>query len=283
MSKFVYAFLFLTVLLFSKNQLNLGYYDNSFQGMSKEGVMIANNIYMNEIVKDLNYSLNSKVYDDILDMVKDAENKKLDYFTATGLDFVMHFDINLLSDGFTQGYEDGSKEVFIIVVLKNSSIKSVSDLYKKKIAVQKNDVIAQLYIENKVFEKHHKTSAHFHFYPTKQRALLKLFFGKVDAAVVSNKTFELITELNPQIGKKTKILETTNIAAKNFGFLHKSLDPKSRKIIITKVQALHKTVRGKQILAIFKTDAVVKSKLQDLKIFKKIYKKNTEIKLKKGN
>lgn len=278
MKKIVFVLIFSSLLLFSDNKLNIGYYTNSFNEVSKEGLMIANNMYMNELTTDLNYTVKSYLYEDFNKMAKDINANKLDYITASGLDFVMYFDMSKLTNGFRQGYLDGSKEVFIILVLKDSTINKVSELYGKKIAIQKNDTIAKLYVENKILEKHNKLNVIFDLYPTKQRALLKLFFGKVDAAIITNKSFELITELNPQIGKKVKVIETTNITAKNFGFLHKSLSEKSRILINEQVRSLHKTTRGKQILNIFKTDSIVESKLEDLQIINEIYKKNIELK-----
>jgi ABC-type phosphate/phosphonate transport system substrate-binding protein len=280
MNKIVLILVFSSLLLFSDNKLNIGYYKNSFHGMSKEGVMIANNVYMNELVNDINHTSKSKIYDDINEVVNDINTNELDYIVTSGLDFVMYFDLNKLIDGFMQGYEDGSKEVFIIIVLENSTMKNVSDLYKKKISVQKNDLITKLYVENKILEKYKKLDVNFELYPTKQRALLKLFFGKVDAAIITNKSFELISELNPQIGKKVRVLEVTNIEAKNFGFFNKSLNEESRTLINKQVKSLHETTRGKQILNIFKTDSIVESKLVDLKIIDEIYKNN--MRLKKG-
>ena len=283
MNKIIFCLLFSPLVLFSNNELHIGYYTNSFTDVSKEGLLIANNMYMNELINDINYTVKSKIYEDFNEISKDINSNKLDYITASGLDFVRYFDMDKLTDGFRQGYLDGSKEMFIIIVSQNSTIKNVSDLYNKKIAMQKNDLIAQLYVENKILEKYKKLNVFFDLYPTKQRALLKLFFGKVDAAIITNKSFELLRELNPQIGKKVRVLKKTNIIAKSFGFLSKSLNEKSRILINQQVQSLHKTIRGKQILNIFKTDSIVDSKVEDLNIIKKIYKKNIELKKRKVN
>ena len=50
------------------------------------------------------------------------------YCISITLVFVKYFDLSLLTDGFGQGFMNGQKETFIVLVQKSSGIKKLEDL-----------------------------------------------------------------------------------------------------------------------------------------------------------
>lgn len=85
--------------------------------------------------------------------------------------------------------------------------------------------------------------------------VLPLFFGKTDACVVDSLNYELLKELNPQLGKLKAIARTEPIFE---GLLAMPTDPHPyRREIIESVHELHRLPSGEQILTIFKVGPMV--------------------------
>ena len=106
---------------------------------------------------------------------------------------------------------------------------------------------------------------------TNYKALLDLFFHKVDAAIIMKKTFRYAAELNPQIAHTLYIAQMTPYCAGNFGFFTKAVDPQFAHYIKNLGLNLNDTKKGKQVLDIFRADAVIETKISDLKPIEKLY------------
>lgn len=277
MRNIIFLLFFLFIALEAK-EFHIGFYSPSVSDFSKSDLLIATSVYINEVGKDEGYTANPKIYENIDEMVEDLTQGKLDYITASGLDFVKHFDMSLLTDGFIKGYKDGSADTLVILVSKGSSIKSVEDLYNKRVAFKENDSLAQLYITNRILKKYADDRVVYEKQPTRQRALLKLFFGKVDAAVTTSKTFSLLSELNPQISKKVHILQDSKLFADNFGLMSRSTDLELVKFVVEGAKKLHTHTRGKQLLTLYKTERIVDSKIEDLRPIQTIYEETEALK-----
>lgn len=272
--------LFLSLLIDAK-EFRIGYYSKSLSDLSKQDLVIATNVYIQEIAQEIDTEVQSTFYDNSQEMCKDLAKGKLEFLSAPGLDFVKYADTKYLSNGFMEGYLDGSKETFIVLVSKNSEIKSIADLYDKQIAIQESDELIRLYFENEFLKKSLQMKVTYIPSATRQRAMLKLFFGKVDAAVITNKSFELFAELNPQIRKKLKLLKETTLVATNFGFLSNHVSKKERLYYNNMAKNLRSTVRGKQLLALYKTEILVDAKVEELEPIRAIYTENIQLKKRK--
>ena len=94
---------------------------------------------------------------------------------------------------------------------------------------------------------------------------------------MTNKTFEFAKELNPQIGKKLKVLHKTDLQATVFGFLRKSLKEETKEKMLQIAKDVHKSTKGKQLLTIYKAERIVDSKLEGLKPFDMLYKQTLKL------
>jgi len=196
---------------------------------------------------------------------------KIDFAITYGLEFVKYFDKSNLVDGFSGGTKNPTDENLIIVVHKDSTKEYLQSLKKPIIAIKRND-ISELYIKYMLLKDN--TNKEIRFINTKKsnRALLKLFFKEADAAVVTQKTFNFANELNPQIGKKLKVIEHSNVPASSFGFFRKGFNEELRKKVLALGFAINDSTRGRQILTIFRNDRIVESKLNDITPIEELYK-----------
>ena len=251
----------------------IGYDTSASSAVSKKDMTIASDVWLTQIASDVDLHPITKMYDDPAEMAQDVADGKLDYIAASGFTFVKYFDLSLLQDGFTQGFLNGKEEKFVFVVRKESDIKSVADISTQKIAMQEDDSVIKLYLKDKIKKS---DRVNIELFKSRQRALLKLFFGKAEVAVSTNRSFALAAELNPQIGKKLKILEVTQLQATPFGFLRKGADESMKRTLLHSVKKVHETPKGKQLLTLYKAEIIVDSKLEDLGQFQKLYNNNNK-------
>jgi len=271
MSIKLFFLFFLFTSLQASNFIRVGYDLGSANTLSKKDMTLASDIWITEIASDIGFKAVTTAYEDPAEMAKDFMQGNLDYIASSGFIFVKYFNLSLLEDGFSQGYLNGEKETFIFLVNKKSNIKRLQDITTQQIAIQRDDKIISLYLQNRT--KDEKT-LNIQGYKTRQRALLKLFFGKVEVAVSTNKSFDLAIELNPQIGKEIKVLHTTGLQATAFGFFSKSFNEESKQKLLNTTKNIHKTPKGRQLLTLYKTEIITTSKIEELKPFKELYEKN---------
>ncbi|MEZ4483394.1 MAG: PhnD/SsuA/transferrin family substrate-binding protein [Syntrophotaleaceae bacterium] len=97
------------------------------------------------------------------------------------------------------------------------------------------------------------------YYTDPMPALLPVFFGKKDAALLDSAKFELMAELNPQLKQSLQLLATsaplTNavICLKQTGWT----EERFRQDVTQAMRELHLTPAGLQILMLFKVQQLV--------------------------
>jgi len=248
-------------------RFNVAYMTNSMSNYSKKDLKIAMNIWLKDISKKAGYDANMFFYDDPNDAVIDLKNNKIDYVSAFPLVFVKYFDLSLLDNAFSGGPENMKNTIFVI--LSNIKINKFKDLNNPKIGIQVNDEIMHMYIKLKL----NNNNINIKEYSKRSKIVLDLFFNKIDLAIVPLRNFILAKELNPQISRKVKILERTNINATNFSFYRKSLHKDIQKDIYKEAKKIYSSKKGKQMMLIYKADKIIETKLKDLKPVKELYDK----------
>ena len=257
--------------------MNIGYSSISMKHISKKDMIISMQVWVDEMIATSTHTASFKFYDDINKISDDFNSDKLDYVIAYGLEFVKYFDKSKLVDGFSGGMQKRSDENLIAVISNNTTLEKIKEIKKPTVAIQKGDDISELYTQNKILK-----NKRIIFLETDKRndALLKLFFNKADMAIVLKKTYDFAKELNPQIGKRLKVVDYSDIPAGSFGYFRKGFDPKLRDEIKELAFKLTKDERGKQIFILFQTDALVEIGVKDLEPIEKLYKKSIQLKVK---
>jgi len=87
--------------------------------------------------------------------------------------------------------------------------------------------------------------------------VLPVFFGQVDACVVTRKVFSLSQELNPQLGTDLRVLETSPPYVTHLTCFHAEIDPLLKAQCVRALEGLSNTVAGPQLMNIFQSDRVV--------------------------
>ena len=263
----------------------MGYHMPSLNNVSAKDVKISLNFWAKELGAKTGMRLENYFYKSITKLKHDFEAGKIDSVNASLPLIASYFDIDMLKNGFRpviEGQENGME--MVLLVQSKSKYRSLKDLRHKRILRLSSNDLEKLYLDTILQKKFHADARDFFrktFYVKHyNKAIMKLFFKKADVALVSRQAFDLAAELNPQIAKKLKILYTFSTQVNNGSFFRKDYPIEYISNYQKIAFQLNQSIRGKQILQVFKCDKIVENSLDDIKVVKQLQQEYHRLKQK---
>jgi len=106
-----------------------------------------------------------------------------------------------------------SPKMRYLLLVKRSRSKNFLDP-KAKVAMLNYDYMQHLYLDSYLLKQYHKSTQNFfhkvEYFSSTSQVILKLFFSKVEACVVSEHAYNIAVELNPQLEKSLKVLDMSD-------------------------------------------------------------------------
>lgn len=148
-------------------------------------------------------------------------------------------------------------EEYVVLVRSDSKIGALGDVPGRHLNVysQYRACLAQPWLDTLLVQKGLPPAAQFFHQITLNNKLtqviLPVFFHQSDACLVTRSGFELMCELNPQIGRQLKIIATSpEIVPAVFCFLA-DVPAEIKEPYVASMRELHLHVAGQQVLTIF--------------------------------
>ena len=151
---------------------------------------------------------------------------------------------------------------YYILVRADAEINSMKDLKEKTFVSRVDDYLGRLVFNYEALKNVH-TLADRYLKPVEMTnkfstAILKTYFGKVDACIVPSYALDIVGEMNPDILRKLVIFhESEKIFPIVLGAFHNNTHEVLIKRFSENAERLDKTVRGQSILNLFKMEQVV--------------------------
>ena len=249
--------------------LRSGYYLNSFPDISIKDMEASLRFWTTETTKESGVNGETYVYSNLNKMRTDFYQGKLDFIVASPLVFVNDINLDVLVDGYKLATYGKSLDKLIVVTGIQSRLNHFKNLNHKRLAILSNDPVSQMFIDTLALEHFGKkakqvfsTIHHIH-----QSSLLiyDLFFKKTDVILVYKEAYNLASELNPQIRAQTQIIAELDDIPRGISFFHRRVDPEFRELAISQALKMSDSPRQQQLLALFKSDKIERSTLDDLK------------------
>lgn len=142
---------------------------------------------------------------------------------------------------------------------KEKTIKDFSELKGQKIMVQsgKYKIVNEMWLDVLCFENGIADKNSFfskiEFVDKPMQAVLAVFFNKADYCIVSNASFNIIKEMNPQVSKSLKIVTSRENLANEIICINTSLNNDEKKMILTVSSNYQGVPKNEQINKIFKS------------------------------
>jgi len=267
----------------------MGYVLDGMNDIRFKDTQLAFSLWTKEIALNENMNIKVKYFETVKEIIKSYIDLEIKYIAMNPIFYLKNIDT---LDPLTKQYWASQKtnykyEKMIILVKKNSKIKNLSDLKNKKIITRNESYIGELFLDKEILQelhigssKHIKELIYTKRYST---AILKTFFGKSDACIVPEYAIKLVGEMNPAVASAlVPIAQSQNIFLSNIALFHVNTDDWMINLFNKNVKNLDKTVRGQNVLDLFKMKKIRKIKKEELEPLKKYYKEYLDLKKKYG-
>jgi ABC-type phosphate/phosphonate transport system substrate-binding protein len=252
----------------NKLRFRIGYSVNSLPEIDIKDANAALEIWVKDIAKDMGASAESRIYTDIKSLIKDFQNGKLDMGVTLTSDYLnAERELNAeLAFSKVRGGKTTSKH--LLLVHSDSAYYDIRDLKNKKIAILRKDESGEGFLNSVLLKKKLPVAKKF-FMGVEEKnkpsnAILSVFFKQADACITSDTSFNTMIALNPQIGKKLRVIASSPEVLETVSFFRRDYDEKYKQRVTKLSQELQDHPRGQQILILFQVDRLVKTKKSDL-------------------
>jgi ABC-type phosphate/phosphonate transport system substrate-binding protein len=276
-----------TVLSVEKEVLDFAYSSQIFSGVDSRDVNLTLPILLEKINEKmgLKATFKEKVYQDIDSLIADANDKHLDIIVTTSLDY-LKMQESLTATYFPCGVAVKNGTILrklALITKKTSSIQSLKDLKGSSLIIDtgnKGD-ITYLWLEDLLLHDTLPPSESFFsaISETTEPAhgIYPVFFGKADACLVTLSSFEVLQELNPQIGKQLYILAESPPLLHTIIAISEHVDSVLKADFEQAMVKVGESIEGQQLLTFFKIDKLKLFSSHHLDEIKKLYEEHVSL------
>jgi len=252
--------------------LNLGFDTHILDDVDITDVRAAIDVWLSILAKRMGVPAKGYMFPDFDSLMEEIREGMLDFGTTTTLDYLRirkKNDVELLF-GASRGGKETQK--YLLLVRSDSSVTSIEDLKGETLLIRQNDEIGMVFLDTLLMKRgFRKASGFFSSIVEKKktaRAILSLFFGKGSACLAKDADYNIMKELNPQIGKRLKVITCSPDFVTNMAFIRADLSDWKKKLYQRAMIELQNSVAVSQILHLFKSDKVFNLKERHLETMK---------------
>lgn len=205
---------------------------------------------------------NTPILDNAADLLTLLKAGKVDMAGITTQEYAVLRDA-VKFDCFTAAVCGGEiAEEYQLLVSAASGVTNLAGLQGGKLNVLHSSrmALATLWLDTLLLEARLQPAAGFFSQITPNnkpaRVILPLFFHQVDACLVLRRNFEMMRELNPQVGKELRVLAQSEKLVPALTAMRADFTPTYRARFYQEITRLHTTVAGQQLLNVFQSDRI---------------------------
>jgi len=262
----VLILLVLPTMAFAQDVARMGFNVRIARDLNRSDVQAALGLWADELSKAYGVPTETEFYDDMASMRRDFDQGKINFVIAASMDFARHFKLNELAEGFRG--ELINDHTLLLLAHKEARIADVRALAGKRIALLAGDELSDVYLETVCLRHYQRPCKHvfssIEAVANSNQLMMKLFFRKVDLVLSKLNGYETARELNPQIGLTTQEITRFPLKSSYYGLYSRKVSPEFRQRSLRQVPTMHKAVRGRQVLEVFKVDRLVLVSEQEL-------------------
>ncbi len=269
-----------------KRIYTVGYMKNLFNQVDLNDAKAAIKVWLDELVKTYNFSdgyqLKVKIYDQFEELSKEMNNDHLAIVAMNTIDYINNNEKIGLDPVLVPSAEGDIFSQYYILVRKESGYKDIKDLKGIIIGVLSgtNQAASTCWLDVTLAKNNIPDKTKFFkkiiTANKESQLILNLFFGQLDACIVSTGAFSIMKELNPQVGDKLiSILVSPKYLWGVVCFTKIFVNQSDRNLFYTHAVNVQELVSGKQVLSLIKVDKLETFKYDYLNSFKELLKEYT--------
>lgn len=248
---------------------NMGFYLPGIRDANLADVKVSVQLWAEEIGNYRGFRARTFTYDDMQHLHQDAMAGRIHIVVAPGMELAEFFAPGELKDGFA-GVKAGEIGGLALVVGKTAGIRAFADLKGRRVVKLSEDRLSDVYLETQCQNAFKGGCRDFLDLSTEKRGisvLHRVFFGQAAAALVPLDSLHTALALNPQIAGRVRSLQEWRLRATTFGMIPAHTAPDYRARVLDAAMQVSGTVRGRQMLDLFKTERMLPVTEVDLQPF----------------
>lgn len=247
--------------------IHLGSYSGARREWSRAEVLSTFDLWARELASRFQVPVEFTHYDDPREMRRDFLAGKLHGVNTDAMTLVRLFKPDELAEGYATIMKGGWD--LMLFAGRDVPAESLADLAGKRIVLLEENTVGDMYLETLCLRHHQRTCrevfAEMQRVGTSNQALMRVFFGKADLALVYGYGHAVAVEMNPQLGRFLRKLAEYPLRSLFFAFYSTKVDKALRQRTVRVTPTLHTYPRGRQLLDIFKIDHLEMATPEDLK------------------
>ncbi len=253
---------------------------NLFHNQKIEDAKASTTILMNKIKRDKNIKEDFEIIvcnteKEILDEIK----TEFDFLLVTAVEMAAIKKSGRAKPVLINETQNSYGFIYYLITHKEHAINNIKDLKKSDLSIlaRSPNQVPSLWLDKILRDnKLPKKESFFNDITYDYKAtniVLSVFFKKIKASIVSKASYDLLCELNPQILKQIRIIETSEPML--FGVIFfdtKNKDKERENFIYETLSTLNEDPYGRQLLDMFNVDRIVPFKDEYWQGFLQLYK-----------
>ncbi len=248
-----------------QRHLRLGYSSTTISKVDVNDAKVAMKLWTEKFSSEegSNFSAEVFVFNTLDEMIQAVQQAQVDLIAMTTQEYLDLKDAIPLQPAYTAVVGKTQFDRLVLITHRDSPIKSVADLKGKLLNLENygSGELANLWLDCLLLRQKLPPAGSFlheiRTFDKASPAVLPVFFQKVDACITREYSLNVLSELNPQIGKSLRILEQSPFYQRGMVCFREGFNKDWQDEITRSAFRLHESTKGQQILTLFKIDRII--------------------------
>ena len=211
--------------------------------------------------RNLNFNVESTMYETVAEAQHDLERRTLDLIVMTSAEYLKLEALGKdLEPVFMPSYARQSAKEYLLVTAKGAATSLASLRGKRLLLLQARGANLgkawlDLYLHSEKLESTEQFFGSVQVVTKASAAILPVFFGQAEACIVNRESFEISSELNPQLGTRLQIVTNSPSYLESVVCLRRSF-AEQRAEVISALAEMHQYPDGQQMLTLFTISSI---------------------------
>jgi ABC-type phosphate/phosphonate transport system substrate-binding protein len=242
--------------------LNVGFTVGMFAGVNVNDVKAAINVWAKTLLRTRGLELESdtQVYEGVEDLQRAVDGGRV---SIVVMSLAQYHRLN--RPGFGEMFVGGRRDRFqeeVVLLVRSGRFHRLAELKGHTLVVLEGTAhdMARAWFETRLFDeglpamtRHFGTVATA---PKPAKAVLPVYFGQTDACLVDRNAYDVMVELNPQLGRELTILAESPPMVHAVMLFDRHFSPRFRRTVIDAMLDMYRSTRGHEALAVFRLDRI---------------------------
>ncbi len=229
------------------------------------------------------------IFPDSRSMCRAFRDGTLDIITLPCVEYLKIRERFPVEPLFVAANNVGTGREHLLITHRSSGIRSISDLRGKTIVLlpAARQEASHIWLDVLLMKEGKPIrTAYFRQVresSTASQAIMSVFFRQADSAIVYRGAFETAVALNPQIGRRTRIIAESASLAGEVTCVPSAAGEKMKHTVLNAAMEMNKTIVGKQMGILFQVDRIIPYKPSYLDGLAELLKEQSNLKCKHLN